>query len=129
MNELERMRDKHLAWIKAFGRTEYLSSSDVLDIGQRQAILDREAALARVLQGQIDHACRALQRVREGADGRCEDCGGTIPEERLEILPEATRCVSCQEGWEQLAQCHKTNLKLSADRLSDKADERSVVQN
>ena len=35
--------------------------------------------------------------------GICEDCGQRIPEERLFIVPEATRCVPCQqeeEKWE-----------------------------
>ncbi|MFZ0215868.1 MAG: TraR/DksA C4-type zinc finger protein [Candidatus Dormiibacterota bacterium] len=26
----------------------------------------------------------------------CEDCGTTIPTERLHFKPEATRCVACQ---------------------------------
>ena len=34
-------------------------------------------------------------------DGRCLDCGRDIGAERLAALPSATRCVSCQAGWEQ----------------------------
>jgi phage/conjugal plasmid C-4 type zinc finger TraR family protein len=33
--------------------------------------------------------------------GICEDCGGRIPEARLLIVPEATRCVRCQGKMEK----------------------------
>lgn len=39
---------------------------------------------------------RALQRVREGTYGQCEECGEDINLERLEALPWATMCVKCQ---------------------------------
>lgn len=38
--------------------------------------------------------------------GRCEECGKRIPDERLLIVPEATRCVPCQrelEKWDSRA--------------------------
>ncbi|HKW60499.1 MAG TPA: TraR/DksA C4-type zinc finger protein [Candidatus Dormibacteraeota bacterium] len=48
---------------------------------------------------------RILERGREDSgvvvDGRCQDCGGPIGEERLAALPTATRCVRCQAEWEQ----------------------------
>ena len=34
-------------------------------------------------------------------DGRCLDCGGAIGAERLEVFPDAARCVRCQASWEQ----------------------------
>ena len=34
-------------------------------------------------------------------DGLCVDCRGPISPERLEVLPEAARCVRCQAAWEQ----------------------------
>ena len=33
--------------------------------------------------------------------GLCEECGEKIPEARLMIMPEATRCVPCQQDMEQ----------------------------
>lgn len=32
-----------------------------------------------------------------GGGRRCESCGQTIPAERIRLLPNATRCVSCQQ--------------------------------
>jgi DnaK suppressor protein len=38
----------------------------------------------------------ALQRIDLGTYGICVDCGGPVPEGRLEAKPEAARCVACQ---------------------------------
>lgn len=110
LDGLVTMKDRHIAWIKAFSHVECLSGSDVLDIGQRLAFLYAETALVRTLEEQIDRVCKALQRAKEGTDGQCEDCGGAIPDERRGILPEATRCVLCQERWEKLGTFAKQTL-------------------
>ncbi len=39
----------------------------------------------------------ALEQVREGTYGLCRACGTRIPRRRLEVLPTATLCVTCQE--------------------------------
>lgn len=41
---------------------------------------------------QLEHAEHLLA---EGRYGECEVCGSTIPDERLEARPFATRCVHC----------------------------------
>ena len=38
----------------------------------------------------------ALTRLEDGIYDQCEDCGGSIPVERLEAKPSASRCVACQ---------------------------------
>jgi RNA polymerase-binding transcription factor DksA len=38
----------------------------------------------------------ALVRLEESTYGRCVDCGGDIPEGRLDARPDAARCVGCQ---------------------------------
>jgi DnaK suppressor protein len=46
---------------------------------------------------------RAIDRMREGQYGVCEECGGMIPLSRLRALPYATFCIDCQRksdiGW------------------------------
>lgn len=39
----------------------------------------------------------ALERLENGTYGICVECGRPIPEERLEALPEAERCVECEK--------------------------------
>jgi DnaK suppressor protein len=39
----------------------------------------------------------ALRRIEDGSYGQCVDCGVEIPSARLEVAPEAMRCIACQE--------------------------------
>lgn len=52
-------------------------------------LLDREV-------GELRDVEAALQRIRDGVYGQCQDCGGEIARERLEAYPTAKRCVECQ---------------------------------
>jgi DnaK suppressor protein len=44
----------------------------------------------------------ALERVRDGSYGTCEECGDAIPVARRRALPGVTTCVQCQERGENL---------------------------
>ena len=44
----------------------------------------------------------ALERVRDGSYGTCEECGDAIPAARRRALPGVTTCVRCQERGENL---------------------------
>ena len=44
----------------------------------------------------IEEITEALARIDANAYGRCEECQGAIPVERLEIIPYARLCVPCQ---------------------------------
>jgi DnaK suppressor protein len=43
---------------------------------------------------------RALDMLESGAYGICTDCGLPISEKRLQMYPNATRCIACQEQHE-----------------------------
>lgn len=43
----------------------------------------------------------ALHRLDDGSYGVCNDCGITIPLERLKAQPTAERCIDCQERHER----------------------------
>ncbi len=51
--------------------------------------------------GQIEHA---LQRIVDGAYGRCEYCGEKIAEARLNALPYTNSCIECQRENERHGQ-------------------------
>ncbi len=40
----------------------------------------------------------ALHSIKKGKYGFCENCGKSIPEERLEFIPYARTCVKCKES-------------------------------
>jgi RNA polymerase-binding transcription factor DksA len=43
----------------------------------------------------------ALERIRHGTFGQCEECQGDIPKPRLQALPYARYCVGCARKLEQ----------------------------
>ena len=46
---------------------------------------------------QLNLVQKALERLREGEFGLCQDCGGPIDRKRLDAVPWAPFCRSCQE--------------------------------
>ena len=62
---------------------------DLQEIDVDQAILDNEKALLAEVQ-------QALARIDNGTYGICTNCGQPIPEKRLEAIPWATLCVTCE---------------------------------
>ena len=46
---------------------------------------------------EIDDIDSALNKLKEGTYGVCEECGEDIPIKRLEAVPSASYCVFCQE--------------------------------
>ena len=57
---------------------------------------DTLAALLASSRQAVADTAQALRRVAEGSYGTCERCTADIPLERLETLPHARFCVSCQ---------------------------------
>lgn len=61
---------------------------------------EADEAVRRALSATELQARRAAEKRDEGTYGRCESCGGPIGKDRLAAVPEATRCISCQKGFE-----------------------------
>jgi len=55
-----------------------------------QRIKSRELKLLR----KIDYS---LMKIEQGTYGICENCGATIPFERLKARPVTTMCINCKE--------------------------------
>ena len=69
---------------------------DSADAGSTLSEADRTEAILHSARGQRDEVLAALARIEANAYGRCVDCGGEIPEGRLDARPDAARCVGCQ---------------------------------
>ena len=69
---------------------------DSADAGSTLSETDRTEAILHSARGQRDEVLAALTRIEENSYGRCVDCGGDIPEGRLDARPDAARCVGCQ---------------------------------
>jgi len=70
-----------------------------LEQSMRMRLRNREALYMR----KIDEA---LERIKAGNFGECEDCGESIEARRLEARPTTTLCVSCKEDSERLESAH-----------------------
>jgi DnaK suppressor protein len=102
--ELERRRDELIAQIARLNapREEGMAAigfgkraGDFTAIATEQ---EERAVTAEKLDLQLSVVNRAIAKVAEGTYGQCDDCGAPIGDARLEALPTAIRCLSCQSG-------------------------------
>ena len=68
-------------------------ASEFQDADDQNALLENSA-------GQREQVVAALARLEAGTYGVCVDCGQPIPDARLEVRPEAARCIQDQEKFE-----------------------------
>jgi len=59
---------------------------------------ERDLALSAQARAAIEQIDVAVAKIHDGTYGRCENCGTTIPKERLKALPYAALCVKCKSG-------------------------------
>lgn len=72
------------------------TASEITDADQQNAVLDNAA-------DHREQIVEALARIDSRTYGTCVDCGAPIPEARLEVRPEAARCLADQEKAEAAA--------------------------
>jgi DnaK suppressor protein len=80
------------------------SDDEVQDPGD-QAMTSTMESLRSSLQdtwiGELNRIAKALKMIEEGTYGICVDCELPISEKRLKLYPDATRCLACQEAFEE----------------------------
>lgn len=76
---------------EATGAEEGFGRVDLASVDLERARSQHAKATAQRAQVEA-----ALARIDAGAYGRCVDCGGPIGRGRLEAMPEAARCITCQ---------------------------------
>jgi DnaK suppressor protein len=71
---------------------------------------DREMSFATrsLLVERANKLAEALDRLRGGEYGICEECGEAIAPARLRAMPEVTTCVRCQDQLERLSRRMQT---------------------
>ena len=57
---------------------------------------ERDLALSAQARAAVDEIDAALAKIADGRYGICEQCGKTIPKERLRAIPYAALCVQCK---------------------------------
>ena len=93
---------------------EQLSDGQVQDPGDQALTSTMEALRLSLQDAEVDEYRRimsALGKIQEGLYGVCMDCGNPISEKRLQLFPDTTRCLSCQELFEtQSGQDHNYTI-------------------
>ena len=69
------------------------TASELQDADNQNAMLENSADQRKQVEA-------ALARIEDGTYGTCVDCGQQIPDARLEVRPEASRCVQDQAKYE-----------------------------
>jgi len=74
-----------------------------LDHAEREIEIQKHYSLLERKHRELEKIEYLIQRIQEEDEefGRCEECGTRIREERLLIVPDATRCVPCQTEMEK----------------------------
>ena len=87
------------------GDSSELSHSDQhpADTASEISDNDRQNATIEAAGDQREQVVAALARIDDGTFGTCVDCGKPIPDARLEVRPEAARCVEDQAKAEAAA--------------------------
>ena len=82
---------------------------------------DREMSFATrsLLVERANKLAEALERLRGGEYGVCQECGETIAPARLRAMPEVTTCVRCQDRLERSRKLHAVGAGLDGDEADD----------
>ena len=123
--ELNRMveRMRHLGGratsvetIGTIGNT--IQVADVVDISQVNEVREMTFATRSLLVERTNRLAEALERLRDGTYGTCEECAEAIAPARLKAVPEVTTCVRCQDRIERYGRQLET-VQVGADEDDD----------
>jgi DnaK suppressor protein len=92
---LDSQRSAHLEGQSRAEHARELLLQDSDDAEQRDAERELDFALTDRDAVELREIDQALARLAEGHYGLCADCGAEIPAERLQLSPQALRCVAC----------------------------------
>jgi DnaK suppressor protein len=70
------------------------------DLAQRNVDEDINLQVLEIKSRDLRRIDRALVRLKAGDYGQCQNCGSEIGEKRLEVLPFADLCFTCQQDKE-----------------------------
>jgi DnaK suppressor protein len=101
--ELERILERLIGTQKEYGgQLRAGDFIDEFDDAQREISSQKQYILIERKVKELKKVEYLLNRVgKDGQFGSCEECGKTIPRERLLIVPDATLCVACQHELER----------------------------
>jgi len=74
---------------------------DSVDEAEASFEVDFDLTMKENMVRQIKEVDEALERIKEGTFGVCENCGEDIPQDRLKVRPNARFCIRCKSEMEK----------------------------
>ncbi|HTY80077.1 MAG TPA: TraR/DksA family transcriptional regulator [Candidatus Bathyarchaeia archaeon] len=106
--------------IGAVGDTTQLA--DEVDVIQVNEDREMNFATRSLLVERANRLAEALERLRGGEYGICQECGEAIAPARLKAMPEVTTCVRCQDRLEKMSR-HMAPVGASEDENEDSEED------
>ncbi len=100
LHERRRLLEAELAHFEAWNLARLGYGHALVDDASAAFDQATQLALRRHTEQLLAQVDEALARLEAGTYGICEQCGQTIPIERLAIMIDARRCVRCQRQQE-----------------------------
>ncbi len=88
---------EQLSSMKLGRSIDAIEKGDEIDLATGEISRELDAKITMRQHRQVKEIQDALDRLKHGDYGSCEDCGEPIPEQRLRLFPAARLCVRCQE--------------------------------
>ena len=108
---VERAREEAIAQLRDLGISPDTSGAtngdaadhprDEGDHAQASERADLDFMTRERIAERINRLSQALERLEAGTYGTCADCEADIEPARLEAMPDAARCLACQEKAER----------------------------
>lgn len=73
---------------------------DPIDQAMLSNIEELNISIQKNERDEYEMVNKALEMIDAGTYGICTDCGSNVSEKRLQMYPNATRCIACQETHE-----------------------------
>lgn len=99
--DLDRRAAQHNGGVSRAEHARELLLQDGDDAPQRDADREVDLAITDRELAELGAVSQALQRLATGDYGRCSDCDAEIPFARLQVEPQALRCVACESRHER----------------------------
>jgi DnaK suppressor protein len=94
--------------------------ADEVDVIRLNEDREMNFATRSLLVERANKLAEALERLRGGEYGICEECGEAIAPARLRAMPEVTTCVRCQDRLERmLPRLETVGAAVDADEPED----------
>jgi DnaK suppressor protein len=91
-----------VADLKVGKKVESVDKGDEMDLATTETSIEMLTKINASRTKKLQAVQDALERLKRGEYGLCEECDEQIPEARLRHYPEARHCVRCQEELDQL---------------------------